>query len=370
MALSTDDQVNDGGFQSMKVTNDTATLDITGDPNNTWVSFFTKPGLYEDTPADLTDTPAAMCITTGGIVKAWTGAWVEVANDSAFATGWQGFQVHFDWSSKLWDIYHTAADPGGDTIMTKLNDLPLPFDSAAPSNALHKFSVETELATYVDNAGLAVDTADLVAGAPSPSNAATTVYITFYPGAAAESLTRYFTDENNSLGGPLGQALGSGLVASNDMVHIWNSTTAAFDTYKWMGGYWDPQAGATNPAAIKITRTTGMYVETTLATIEAGLTFSAFDGNNPPDPTTIASGWTMLQSPNITDTPVSALGLPGSGYGDLLYVYSSGSYLSLWWDHANTQWKSGPNAATTEVSEGQGMWRYNTGNLHLWTPIP
>ena len=368
---TTDVQTAGGSTYSMKMTNTAVTLTIDGARTNTWVNFYTKPGLYAGTPDSLagTGTPAAMCITASGDVMAWTGAWSTVHTDINYATGWQGFSIHLDYTNNLWDIYHTSANPGADTVMAKLNAMPLPFDPLAPSNTMHQFSIDTELLTYVDDTALSIDLATLEAGSESPSNVASTLYITFEPAMLASALSRYFTDENNTLAGTFGLALGSGL-DHGDRVHVYDNGGDTYHICSWVTNspaHWNYDSGpAASAADVIVSRTTGMWVETDLPTIQAGIAFASFDDNAVSD-TTIPTLWSQLKSPYTADKTPNTLELPGDEYGDLMYVYSNGQYVRLWWDDDNGKWMRGASASTLPIVEGQGLWRYNPSLPETWT---
>lgn len=234
------------GTQGLLLSNDTATLDIINSSyTNTWIQVYARPVVGSSDPA-VSGVSGAFYLTSGGGLRAYTGAWVTVASGLA-TTGYKGFIVHADYANDTWDLYYTEGPYK--TNMTLANTTgPLLFTSMA--GTIDNVSVASGDAAHVD--AVAVSPGKTSAGEsgdkvgvyehPSTSTAQADFTLPVYA-------SRYTSPAGaKSVSGALGNDILSGLV-TGDRLYVW-TTNDAFSYYdvNASGALFAPAQSPTAPA--------------------------------------------------------------------------------------------------------------------------
>lgn len=372
------------GSKACLVDGDTLTVQAvsTNSGTNVWITFHSKPSVYDDSVVrpDLTNATAAFYVNGDGELHAYVdnnGAaaggdeWVQLATGLP-TNAWLGFSAHLDYARLTWDLYYTTG--AVESVMQKANDLPLRF-STQYSNRLGQISIQADGPTYVDQVGLARGVLTVVDGTESPSNVVASAGTTIGRGLAAGSIAAYFDDRTDGLTGDLGAALRLALNVG-DTVQVYDTATQTWGTYLNLGNAWATQSGPDHNG-VRITRTTPVWINSAATgTVE----IAVFRPNDDPSPTNVVvfgtaaatAGWTPFQWPYASARSVNDTS-KGLGFSELnndyMWIYDQGRsnyQRQVYWT-SDARWHTGLNQSTNRLHQGQGFWYYRTGAANaLW----
>ncbi|MDA0989825.1 MAG: hypothetical protein O3A51_03640 [Verrucomicrobia bacterium] len=224
------------GAGGLIVSNDTVVLDITDATySEAWIQVYANPvaGDSDPSPAGVS---GSFYVTTGGVLRAYTGSWVTVA--SGLPTGtYLGFTVHADYTSDTWDLYYTSG--GYTSSMAKANSAPLPF--TAPASVLETVSIESGERAYVDAIAVSPAYNNIGDLSDSPANViaielATTAQVDFELQIYSDIYTNE-TPDQDLVSSAVGNDLLSGMVDGDELV-VLTTTNANADQYEVNAGAW------------------------------------------------------------------------------------------------------------------------------------
>lgn len=344
---------------------------------NVRVRLFCKPVAYDTSSGTTYPTldagvRAAFIVNKAdGKIHVYTGSgWGELPGSPVLPTDqstWIGFLVTLDYSKNLWDLYYTNATGQVLAEAGFKNANTTPLSMANSGTKLSQVTVSSGISAWVDD--FTVDRAyrALVGGSPSPANMRYMPSVVIRPGMAAREITRYFDSTSDGLAQECGAALGRALSAdSNAKLHVHDPATGV-SVYQYVAGAWGKVLGA-GPAAsgVRLTSTTGFWLETTISGTVAIEAFGPANSSTPSD-VTLAADWNMLAWPWGTKrvNPPSNIGLPTTGK---IFIYRPGStYLELRYK-SGLGWVSGSGttASSAELNREQSIWYKATVGGDNW----
>lgn len=349
----------------------TLNVDSAANGTNMRVRLFCKPYAYDNGSADPeigTGSRAVFFLTTGGVIRARNGTgWTNLV--SGLSTNqWYGFIVTLDYTRGLWDLYYTNGQYVAGSGMTKLNGNPLLMVAGANS-ALTNVTVSSGNSAYVDEFAVDRGYTVLVAGTPSQSAVQYVASLNLQPSMLAREITRYFDSTCDGLDQELGAALARALSGDpNAKLHVYFPSQGGMSVYNVVLGAWNRDTGSGPlPAGVRLSRTTGFWIETTLSGLRT------VDALVPPSTAalsdvTLSGAWNMLAWPyadrGVNNGVNDNTGLPTSG---LIYIYRPGqSWLTLRFK-SGVGWTSGRGTTTSmqELQKEQSFWFLGGGNWDL-----
>lgn len=227
-AVGTDTVLPKAGTQTLVVSNSSATLTVGSGLTNVWYQVWAKPVAGTNDPT--VSATGAFYVTTGGVLRAYTGSWTTITNGLPAGGGtWLGFCVHADYTAQKWDIYYTQA--GSSMVKVGSN---LPFNGSPTEMA--SVSIESGDAAAVDQ--VAVSRAYQSVSVSSPDR------VVPYEFAASMQTNNFvlpvYSDTyigSSNLFGVLGNDLRAALVTGDNISAY---TASGWQTYTKQGtGLWD-----------------------------------------------------------------------------------------------------------------------------------
>ena len=335
---------------------------------NIWIQIFGKPVPSEDAPT-VSGVSGAWCVTTSGLLRAYTSAGWETVKTGVPTNQWLGFMVHLDYGNTNWDIYYTAGSVLAPMELVNASGMGFP---AGYSNEFFTFEIESGSgAAYVDafDATLGYFGVEDTVESPDEVLERDGIDLVTGGGMAMTDLAQHFCAGNNTLGGPLGMILRAAL-EPGDRIMIYNPVSENFDIYTAGIPLW-VEAGAND---VVITATTGFWIDTVTSGLDPlvgeDTYMAACDVADLAIPVatlngTGKTGWTALAWP-FTDTRQVNTS-PGFGFAtavgdDAIMIYNTATrqYDMLRWRNETSEWWYQGSAAHQTLSEGQGFWYYRS----------
>ncbi len=339
-----------------------------GPYSNVWWKCYAKITAGSSDPTLDADTVAGFYINGDGELRALSGeGWIEVANGLT-TSDWIGLAVHLDYVAEKWDIYKTPEGyEFGDEAELLNTGAALDFNDAAGHG--DEFTQATiQGTTYIDR--FAVNSDSETVDDDSPAKAADAAVNIILGENLTGVLTKYFSSNDSTLGGPLGEALASALL-SGDIVYVYDAGVWTTYTVQGPGQPFSPSG-----AGVTISPTTAVFVDFVNGGTRSPARVTAYDTLQPagtavPINGTDNGGWTALCVPfGSGSTTVGGLGLTNASEGDQLWIkkLTDGFEMPLRYDATDARWEKGRTDATAKVlSEGQAFWyRRNTDVATTW----
>lgn len=371
--LSTAQKIS--GSQSVSVSNAVLTLEgNANDYTNVWVRFYSKPVAYDDADGSpsVGTNACVFYVNTNSMLKAYSNdTWVTVAADVP-VNSWIGLAAQVDYANQTWSLYYETAGVYGSEL-TRANPKPLAFNTAYNCNLtpdqLVAFAVDSGLQAYVDGMSLSIGSA-AVSDSETAKVAVDVLDLASDRGVMRGIPGHTFAAGDDDLASS--SALGAyllGLMNEGDKLYVQDGGTVGVLT-KNAEGDWTTSL---TPSDIKIRPTTGLWILRDATALTTA--FRSYDSTESATNTVVfgadhgaSGGWTLLAWPltaSAANTSTTDWGFDGQAENnDRLYIFDedTGGFKMLY--YRNNAWRDGPNAASYQITPGQGFWyqRRSNGN--------